>query len=158
MNLDAMDRRILAVLQTDGRITNQELSERVGLSPSACLRRVQILEREGVIVGYAARVSSVALGYGTTVVVQITLERQTEDYLEQFEAAIRENPQVMEAYLMSGSADYLLRLLVKDAADYERMHKEVLSKLPGVSRIQSNFALRTIVRRPSMPVATAAGG
>lgn len=150
--LDVVDRRILGVLQAEGRITNQDLAARVNLSPSACLRRVQILERTGVIERYAAQVNPAALGFSTSVLVQITLERQTEDFLERFEAAVRAHPQVMECNLMAGEADYLLRVVVRDTADYERLHKEMLSKLPGVARIQSSFALRTVVRRTSLPV------
>jgi DNA-binding Lrp family transcriptional regulator len=152
ITLDAIDRRILNTLQQEGRITNQDLAERVGLSPSACLRRVQVLEGEGVIEGYSALVSPGSLGFMTTVLVQITLERQTGDYLTKFEDAVRSHPRVMECNLMSGASDYLLRVLVRDAEDYEKLHKEVLSNLPGVARIQSNFALRTVVRRTSILV------
>lgn len=152
LTLDAIDKRILNTLQQEGRITNQDLAERVGLSPSACLRRVQTLEGEGVIDGYAALVSPGALGFTTTVLVQITLERQTGDFLTKFEEAVRSHPRIMECNLMAGASDYLLRVLVRDAEDYERLHKEVLSNLPGVARLQSNFALRTVVRRTSMLV------
>lgn len=154
MKLDSIDHRIIATLQERGRITNQELAEDIGLSPSACLRRVQILEREQIILGYGLRLNEAVLGYRTTVVVQITLDRQTEEALETFETAVRSHREIMEAYLMSGDADYLLRVVVRDPSDYERLHKEVLSKLPGVARIQSNFALRTVVRRQSLPVIT----
>lgn len=157
MPLDAIDLRIITCMQDRGRITNQDLALEIGLSPSACLRRVQILERDGIILGYGVRLSEASLGYRTTVVVQITLDRQTEEALETFEQAVRAHPEIMEAYLMSGDADYMLRVVVRDPSDYERLHKDVLSKLPGVARLQSNFALRTVVRRQSLPVAANQG-
>jgi DNA-binding Lrp family transcriptional regulator len=157
MNLDSIDYRILATLQADGRITNNSLAEKVGLSPSACLRRVQLLEKAGVIEGYMALVDAAQLGRPTTVVVQITLERQTDDHLEAFEAAIAHHAEVVECYLMSGMADYLLRVAVRDAEDYERLHRAVLARLPGVARIQSSFAIRTVICRPSIPVGELGG-
>jgi len=157
MKLDSIDYRILAALQDDGRITNNSLAEKAGLSPSACLRRVQMLERAGVIEGYTALVNAAALGRPTTVVVQITLERQTDDHLEAFEAAIAHQAEVVECYLMSGMADYLLRVAVRDAEDYERLHRGVLARLPGVARIQSSFAIRTVISRAALPVGELAG-
>lgn len=145
--LDMIDNSIISMLQEDGRISNVQLAEKVGLSPSACLRRVQILEDQGIITGYAAMIDAAALGRSTHIIVAITLERQSEDYLSQFEQAVAECPDVMECYLMAGDADYVLRLQARDAADYERIHKEHLSRLPGVARIQSSFALRQVVRR-----------
>jgi Lrp/AsnC family leucine-responsive transcriptional regulator len=150
--LDRIDAAILNALQEDGRISNQDLAERVHLSASACLRRVQGLEERGLITGYTVRLNEAALGYGATVIVQITLERQTEEFLDRFERSLCVHPEIMEAYLMSGSADYTLRVAVSGPAGYEALHKNVLSRLPGVSRIQSSFALRTVVRRPSLPV------
>lgn len=145
--LDKIDHSIVSALQEDGRISNVQLAERIGLSPSACLRRVQILEDRGIITGYAAMIDAAALGRSTHIIVAITLERQSEDYLSQFEQAVGNCPDVMECYLMAGDADYVLRLQARDAADYERIHKEYLSRLPGVARIQSSFALRQVVRR-----------
>lgn len=145
--LDIIDHSILTALQKDGRITNVQLAEQIGLSPSACLRRVQILEDKGIITGYAAMIDAASLGRATHIIVAITLERQSEDYLSAFEHAVADCPDVMECYLMAGDADYILRLLARDAADYERIHKEHLSRLPGVARIQSSFALRQVVRR-----------
>lgn len=145
--LDIIDHSILTALQKDGRITNVQLAEQIGLSPSACLRRVQILEDKGIITGYAAMIDAASLGRATHIIVAITLERQSEDYLSAFERAVADCPDVMECYLMAGDADYILRLLARDAADYERIHKEHLSRLPGVARIQSSFALRQVVRR-----------
>ena len=145
--LDIIDHSILTALQKDGRITNVQLAEQVGLSPSACLRRVQILEDKGIITGYAAMLDAASLGRATHIIVAITLERQSEEYLSAFECAVADCPDVMECYLMAGDADYILRLLARDAADYERIHKEHLSSLPGVASIKSSFALRQVVRR-----------
>ncbi|UCH74816.1 MAG: Lrp/AsnC family transcriptional regulator [Rhodospirillales bacterium] len=144
--LDATDRKILNRLQADGRITNAELAERVNLSPSACLRRVHRLEAQGVIAGYAMLVDADALGLGTTVFVEVTLTGQAVDLLSEFETAVREVPAVMECYLMAGDADYLLRVVVADVQDFERIHKEYLSRLPHVARIRSIFAMRTVYK------------
>ncbi|MGJ3258167.1 MAG: Lrp/AsnC family transcriptional regulator [Rhodospirillales bacterium] len=145
--LDSIDHSIISALQDDGRISNVHLADKIGLSPSACLRRVQILEDRGIITGYAAMIDAAALGRSTHIIVAITLDRQSEDYLSAFERAVADCPDVMECYLMAGEADYVLRLQARDAADYERIHKEHLSRLPGVARIQSSFALRQVVRR-----------
>jgi DNA-binding Lrp family transcriptional regulator len=145
--LDSIDHSIISALQDDGRISNVQLADKIGLSPSACLRRVQILEDRGIITGYAAMIDAAALGRSTHIIVAITLDRQSEDYLSAFERAVADCPDVMECYLMAGEADYVLRLQARDAADYERIHKEHLSRLPGVARIQSSFALRQVVRR-----------
>ncbi len=142
--LDQIDRNIVRLLRQDGRISNLKLATAVGLSQSACLRRVKLLERAGIIRGYAAIVSS-GDEAGMVVIVQIALERQTEDYLDRFEAAILRHPEIRQCLLMTGGADYLLRLEVPDAPAYEAIHREVLSRLPGVSRIQSAFAIRTIL-------------
>lgn len=152
--LDSIDHSIVSALQDDGRISNVQLAEKVGLSPSACLRRVQILEDRGIITGYAAMIDAAALGRSTHIIVAITLERQSEDYLSAFERAVADCPDVMECYLMAGDADYVLRLQARDAADYERIHKEYLSRLPGVARIQSSFALRQVVRRTGVYLGT----
>ena len=127
-------------------MTNAELAERVNLSPSACLRRVHRLEAQGVIAGYAMLVDAEALGLGTTVFVEVTLTGQAVDLLSEFEAAVREVPAVMECYLMAGDADYLLRVVVADVQDFERIHKEYLSRLPHVARIRSIFAMRAVYK------------
>jgi DNA-binding Lrp family transcriptional regulator len=146
--IDRIDAQILRLLRSDGRISNADLAAQVGLSPSACLRRLRLLERTGVIRGYTAILDSVPEQGGTVVIVQITLERQTDECLQRFEQAARKVPEVRECYLMTGVADYLMRVVVADAADYERVHKEQLSRLPGVARIQSAFAIRTVIRSP----------
>jgi len=146
IDLDATDRNILNLLQEDGRMTNADLAERVNLSQSACLRRVHRLQDRGVIAGYAMLLNQEAVGLRTNVVVEVSLDSQSEERLDAFETAVREVPAVMECYLMAGDADYLLRVAVADVADYERIHKEYLSRLPHVARIRSIFAMRTIYK------------
>ena len=150
MALDRIDQQILRILQTDGRITNQDLAARVGLSASACLRRVRMLEGDGVIRGYAAQLALAAEEERTVVIVRITLERQTEEYLRRFEQAVRQFPEIKECYLMTGDVDYTMRVSTSTAADYEHIHNHVLSRLPGVSRIHSSVAMRDVLRpRPA---------
>jgi Lrp/AsnC family leucine-responsive transcriptional regulator len=152
VRLDSVDVSILTELQEHGRLTNAELAERVGLSPSACHRRVKTLETSGVIDRYVAMLSEAALGRGIAVYVQVTLDNQKRETLQSFEDEVESVPEVMECYLMSGEADYLVRVLVRDANDYERVHREVLSSLPGVARLHSSFAIRRVFSRTAMPV------
>ncbi len=144
--LDSLDRKMLRLLRADGRMSNADLAAAIGLSPSACLRRLRLLESSGAIRGYTAILADPGPQSRTVVIVQITLERQTEDAFNRFEAAVRQCPEVCECYLMTGVSDYLIRVEARDAADYERIHKEQLSRMPGVARIQSAFAIRTVVR------------
>lgn len=148
--LDRLDRELLNHLQADGRITNTELAQRLGLSQSACLRRVQRLEGAGVIEGYGARLSAAALGKAETVFIEITLSRQTEGALDAFERAVAASPDILECHLMAGDYDYLLRVAVRDSADYERLHRKQLTTLPGVARIRSHFALRQVSRQAGL--------
>jgi len=152
MKLDRIDRTILAELQRDGRLTNRELAEKVHLSESACLRRVRSLEEAGVIDRYAALVSQTKVGLPGNVFVSITLNRQEQADLAAFEEAVRRVPEVMECYLMTGQQDYLLRVVVTDPADFERLHSQHLTRLPGVARVQSSFALRTVRKSAELPV------
>lgn len=147
MQLDAMDLSILKALQKDGRMSNAALAETVGLSQSACSRRLDILEKSGVIRGYHARISNAALGHTVTVIVHMSLSGQSEKILAEFEAAVKRCPNVLVCYLMSGEYDYLLRIAAKDLADYERIHKQWLSAMPHVIKINSSFALREVVDR-----------
>ncbi len=142
---DAIDDRIIRLLRADGRMSNARLAETVGLSQSACLRRLHGLEQSGIIRGYTAIVDLPDDDDVTVVYVHITLERQTEDYLDRFEAGIRRCPDVRECYLMTGIADYVLRVEAASVADYERIHREQLSRLPGIARIQSSFTIRSVV-------------
>lgn len=145
--MDRIDRAILHELQRDARLTNSTLAERVNLSESACLRRVRRLEETGMIRAYVGLLDQSLAGYPENVFVQITLKSQQRVDLEAFEKAIVTVPEVMECYLMSGSADYLVRVIVGDARDYERIHSQYLTRLPGVDRVQSSFALRTVTKR-----------
>jgi DNA-binding Lrp family transcriptional regulator len=138
--LDDTDRAILRLLRTDARMSNAALAAAVGLSPSACLRRLRLLEHRGVIRGYTVVLEEAPQRDGVVVIVQITLERQTDDHLRRFEAAVRRCPEVRECYLMTGIADYLLRV------EARRIHQEALSRMPGVARIQSSFAIRSVIR------------
>jgi DNA-binding Lrp family transcriptional regulator len=142
---DRIDREILRLLRLDGRMTNAKLAETVGLSPSACLRRVAILEDAGIIRGYTAIVDTGRAEATIAVIINITLERQTEEYLDRFEAAVRKHPEIRECFLMTGGADYLLRVDVVNAGDFERIHKEILSAMPGVLRIHSSFSIRNVL-------------
>lgn len=144
--LDDVDRRMIRLLRGDGRMSNAKLAAAVGLSPSACLRRLHLLEHRGIIRGYAAIIDDPGAKPRNVVIVQITLERQTEEYLRRFETAVRRVPEISECFLMTGMSDYLMHVEVADAADYERIHTECLSTLPGVARIQSNFAIRQVAR------------
>lgn len=144
--LDELDRAIIRELRADGRMSNAALAAAVGLSPSACLRRMRLMERSGVIRGYTVLLDAPEPQGAVTVIVQITLERQTEQHLARFEAAVKRCPEVVQCHLMTGIADYLLQVEARDAADYERIHKEQLSRMPGVARIQSSFAIRTVIR------------
>ena len=152
MRLDRTDRSLLAELQRDGRLTNRELAERVHLSESACLRRVRALEQAGVIDRYAAVVSQNKVGLPGNVFVSITLNRQDQTDLAAFEEAVKRVPEVMECYLMTGPQDYLLRVVVSDPSDFERVHSQHLTRLPGVARVQSSFALRTVRKSDELPV------
>ncbi|NBN77106.1 winged helix-turn-helix transcriptional regulator [Microvirga tunisiensis] len=147
MKLDRLDKRILMVLQQDGRIPNADLAERVGLSASACLRRVKALEEAGIISRYVALLDQRKLGRRMDVFVEISLVGQSNEVLNAFEQAVVQSPEIMECYLMAGDADYLLRLTAEDPNDFERIHRETLARLPGVSRMKSSFAIRPIVRK-----------
>lgn len=125
-----------------------ELAQRIPLSATAIARRIRALEEKGVIEGYQARVNRKALGVGTTVIVHIGLTSQHEDVLEAFEAAVAKAPSVASCHLMSGEDDYLLTVMARDLADYERIHKEQLARLPGVARLRSSFALREVADKP----------
>jgi Lrp/AsnC family leucine-responsive transcriptional regulator len=149
-DIDTMDRSILRVLQQNARITNAELAEKVGLSPSACSRRLDILEKDGVIGGYHARLSHKALDYKMIAIVHISLSGQFAKTLSEFEAAVKRCPNVLVCYLMSGEYDYILRVAARDLEDYERIHRDWLSALPHVVKINSSFALREIIDRPNV--------
>ncbi len=150
--LDRIDREILEILQQDARITNAALAEKVSLSESACLRRVRALERSGILSGYGARIDQGKAGLPVNVFVSITLDRQDQTDLKAFEDAVRQVRGVMECYLMTGDFDYLLRVVVADTADFERIHSRELTRLPGVARVHSSFALRAVARLNVLPI------
>ena len=152
LDLDTIDRRLLGALQRDGRLSNAQLSEQVNLSPSACHRRVQRLEKEGWIRGYVALVDPVKVARPATVFVEITLSGQADELLDAFERAVALVPEVLECHLMAGKADYLLKVVVKDTEDFARLHRRHLASLPGVAQIQSSFALRTVRQTTALPL------
>lgn len=157
MPIDATDRKILAVLQRDARASLQAIGTAVGLSPSPCWGRVKKMEEAGVIEGYTVRLSPQALGLGDTVMVQVTLDSHSDNTLEKFGEVLATIPEVVEAYLVSGEYDYLLRVVVKDTRDYERLLREKLYKIKGIRHSQSSFVLRTL-KRADLPLSAAAPG
>lgn len=151
LSLDAIDLRILNVLQIHGRLTNVELAERINLSPSPCLRRVKLLEDSGYICGYKAQLNAALLGLGMTVFVDLKLSHHNDTASDEFEAAIEQLKNVINCYLVSGSADYRLEVRVKDLPGYENMLRQIQS-LPHVKDIQSNFVIRSIKAESPMPI------
>ena len=145
--MDKIDKNILSQLQTDGRISNITLADKVGLSPSACLRRVQTLEENGTIQDYTAILDEKKLGLGSQIIVMVTLSGQGYDRMLDFEKAIVQIPNVLACYLMGGQYDYLVRLSVRDLEHYEDIHRTQLSQLPHVQTLQSNFAMREVIKR-----------
>jgi DNA-binding Lrp family transcriptional regulator len=152
MPLDRFDKAILDALQRDGRVSNKQLAQQVNLSESACLRRVRALEEGGMIERYVAMLSQAEAGMPGNVLVHIGLHREEQSELAAFEAAVRAIPEVMECYLMTGEFDYLLRVVVADMADFERIHKDELTRLPGVARVNSSFAIRTVLKKTELPL------
>lgn len=150
--LDAVDRSILRELQTDGRISNQDLAQRVHLSPSACLRRVKQLEDGGVIAGYVALINPRAVGQPGTSYTIVNLERLTTVAIEAFERAVLDVPSILDCFYVAGTNDYLIRFTYKDADDLERFHTQVLMRLPGVLRSNSMLVLRTVKKTTALQV------
>ena len=150
--MDRIDRAILHELQLDGKLTNTALAQRVNLSESACLRRVRALEEDGYIDRYAALINQPKAGLSGNVFVHIGLHREEQSELAAFEEAVREIPEVMECYLMTGEFDYLLRVVVSDMADFERLHRDALTRLPGVARVNSSVAIRTVQKKTELPL------
>jgi Lrp/AsnC family leucine-responsive transcriptional regulator len=154
--MDTTDLRILDRLQQDGRISNVDLARAVNLSPSPCLARVRALEAQGYIDRHVTLLDPKKLGLTVSVLVQVTLEKQIEAALEIFEKAVLERPEVMECYLMTGDADYLLRVLVPDVPAFERFILDFLSRVPGVGNIKSSFALKQVKYQTKLPIFAAA--
>jgi Lrp/AsnC family leucine-responsive transcriptional regulator len=149
-DLDTIDLAMMRILQQEGRISNADLAARIGLSQSACSRRLANLENSGTISGYHARLSNKALDYKMMAIVHISLSGQFAKTLAEFEAAVKRCPNVLVCYLMSGEYDYILRVAAKDLEDYERIHRDWLSALPHVVKINSSFALREVIDRPNV--------
>jgi Lrp/AsnC family transcriptional regulator, leucine-responsive regulatory protein len=142
--LDKQDKIILSLLQQSGNMALSDLAAKAGLSASSCHRRIKLLEAQGVIQGYAANLNRKSLGLANEFFVEVSLAAQTEEAFEKFEKAVSRVPEILECHLMSGQFDYLLRVVAKDAEDYERIHRTRLARLPGLQRIQSSLALRTV--------------
>ncbi len=152
MQLDAIDRKILALLQEDGRMSLAALADKVGLSPSPCLRRVRLMEKAGIIARYVAVLSQLDVGLPVSVFVSIKLESQREEALTKFGRAIARWPEVLECYLMTGPRDYLLRVVVADLSAYEQFLKQKLTRLDGIASIESSFALEQVKYTNVLPV------
>lgn len=150
--LDPTDLRILARLQDDARLSNVDLARAVDLSPSPCLARVRRLEEAGFISRYVTLLDPIRMGLTVSVFIQVRLEKQVERSLETFERAMQERPEVMECYLMTGTSDYLLRVVVADIPALERFIVEFLSKVPGIGNIQSSFALKQVKYQTALPL------
>ena len=142
--MDSLDRKIIDLIALDSALTSEQLGQRVGLSPSAAHRRVKALEDSGLILGYRARLSPAARGNPSTVFVSVTLVDQRQGTMMTFEEALGRTAQVAEAHLMSGESDYLIKVLVREDDSYERIHREILSTLPGVHRLVTQFTIRTL--------------
>jgi Lrp/AsnC family leucine-responsive transcriptional regulator len=149
--MDAIDRKILKVLQSDARASLQQIGQAVGLSASPCWERIKKMELAGVIEGYTVRLNPQALGLSDTVLVQLTLDSHTDNTLEKFGEVLATIPEVLEAYLVSGEYDYLLRVVVKDTRDYERLLREKLYKIKGIRHSKSSFVLR-VMKKADLPI------
>lgn len=151
-SLDSIDWKILAELQNNARIANVDLADKVNLSPSPCLARLKALEREGFISHYVTLLNPVAVGLGVNVFVQVRLERQVEAFLAAFENAVAGRPEVMECYLMTGTSDYLLRVVMSDLHEFQEFVTDVIAKIPGVGNIQSSVALKQVKYSTALPL------
>ena len=152
MHIDATDRALLRQLQRDSTRSMLELAEAVGLSASSCHRRIKTLEAEGLISGYRAALNAQKLGFSMLFFIEISLNSQSEKALDAFEAAVRDAPEVQECFLMAGQSDYLLRVTCRDQEDFERVHRRLLSRLPGVSRVLSNMSIRTVKSESALAI------
>ena len=153
MEIDRYDRKILSILQTDGRISNQDLAEAIGLSPSPCLRRVRALEAAGLITGYRAHLDPNKLGLSLMALVHISMDRHTPERFDNFEARIAALPEVMECLLITGQdADYQIKLVVKDMQAYQELLLNRITRIEGVSGVHSSFVMRRVVDKTALPV------
>ncbi len=153
MNIDRYDRQILQVLQDDGRISNQDLADRIGLSPSPCLRRVRALEEAGIIAGYRALLDARKLGLTLMALIHISMDRHTPERFENFEAEVRALPEIIECLLITGQdADYQLKVVVRDMDAYQELLLDRITRIPGVTGVHSSFVLRRVVDQTALPV------
>lgn len=149
--LDAIDRKIIDYLQADGRMSNQDLSEKIGLSASPCLRRVRHLESHGIISRYVALVDPDKMGLSVTAFVRVRLDQQDDRHLQEFETAVAGFPEVMDCYLMTGEADYQLRILVRSLTQFEDFLRRRLTRVKGVANVTTSFALRPVIYKTAVP-------
>ncbi len=152
LQIDNIDRKILREIQINSNISVHELGEKIGLSGSACHRRIKTMEEQGLIKNYKAVLDSRKLGFQMMFFIQISLTSQSEEALKKFEKAIANVPEVLSCYLMAGHADFLLQLICRDQEDFERLHKMLITRLPGVSQIHSNLRIRTLKEGDILPV------
>ena len=155
IELDKLDQRILAILQQEGRISNQQLAEQVGLSPAACWRRVRTLEETGIIKGYSAHLAPEMVGQGLCVLVNLSLQRHTIDSTAEIEQQVSSYPEVLQCFAVTGNADFVLRVVVPDMVSYDRFLNEKIFTLQGIAQVHSNFALREIKNTQMIPVGDA---
>ncbi|WDR03856.1 Lrp/AsnC family transcriptional regulator [Devosia algicola] len=152
LQLDAVDQKLLRALQQDSRKSVQQLGDLVGLSASACHRRLKALEEHDIVVGYQAILNASALGLSMQFFIEVGLTSQSEAVLEAFEAAVLDIPEVLECHLMAGQSDYILRVICRDHEDFERLHRRLSARLPGVARVHSNMSIRTVKARSGLPL------
>lgn len=157
MKLDQIDHKILRYLQENARMTNAELADKVGLSPTPCLRRLRRLEADGIIKGYHTEIDREALGVNVTVIILVKLEREDDKTLREFEAAIKSRSEVMECYLVTGKFDYFIRVVVPSLAAYETFLSETMLRMPNIATVESSFTLREVERKVVMPLPESAG-
>ena len=152
MQIDGTDRKLLRELQRNSHRSVQVLGECVGLSPSACHRRIKALEESGLVVGYRAELDAARLGFAMQFFIEVGLISQSETALDAFEAAVQDIPEVLECHLMAGQSDYILRVTCRDRDDFERLHRRLSARLPGVARIHSNMSIREVKARTGLPI------
>lgn len=157
MKLDHIDHKILKHLQENARITNADLADKVGLSPTPCLRRLRRLEADGIIKGYHTEINREALGVNVTVIILVKLEREDDKTLREFEDAIKAREEVMECYLVTGKFDYFIRVIVPSLAAYEAFLSETMLRMPNIATVESSFTLREVVRKVVTPLPKPAG-
>lgn len=150
--IDQIDRKLLLAIQSDCQQSVQQLGEHVGLSASACHRRLKGLEDKGLVLAYRAWLDADKLGYAMQFFIEVSLTSQSEDVLEAFERAVRDIPEVLECHLMAGQFDYILRVVCRDHEDFERLHRRLVARLPGVARVHSNMSIRTVKTRTGLPL------